>query len=368
MTQRVEIRFARLSDEQEIVAFLRDHWSPSHIFVTHPEVMRWQHTMPDAVSDDLNFVIARRAGAADRGGILALLGFIPFRKFDPQAHWSEVALAIWKVREDAGMPGLGLQLLKTLGRAYQPAMICAIGTSQVVRPIYTALGYTVGALTHAALFRESWAAGETIAVGVPDVARRHIAADPSVVLSSIRGEALPPGLSSSDVDELAAGRIPRKSWTYVVNRYLRHPYYKYEVRAAYLDGVLCAVFVWRKVSAPSGYALRIVDILGDPNVLARCGALLRCELAESGSEYLDVMCWGVDDLALSNGGFVCPDDHEQLIIPNYFEPFERKNVRIEIAFRIDRALGNLKVQLFRADSDQDRPNRLDALAGTGEAA
>lgn len=368
MTQRVEIRFAKLSDESEIVTFLRDHWSPSHIFVTHPQVMRWQHASPDPLSDDLNFVIARKNGAADGGGVLALLGFIPFRKFDRQADWSEVALAIWKVRDDAGMPGLGLQLLKTLERAYEPSMVCAIGTSQVVRPIYTALGYTVGALSHAALFQESRPIGETVALGVPDAARRHIDDDVHVALTPISGEVLPRGLSSSDVDALAAGRLPRKSWTYVVNRYLRHPYYKYELRAVFVDGVLRAILIWRKAFAPNGCALRIVDILGDANVLARCGALLRRELSASECEYLDVMCWGVDNLALSTGGFVSSADYEGLIIPNYFEPFERKNVRIEIAFRTDHKLGEPKVQLFRADSDQDRPNCLDALGGRGAKA
>jgi hypothetical protein len=42
-----------------------------------------------------------------------------------------------------------------------------------------------------------------------------------------------------------------------------------------------------------------------------------------------------------------------LIIPNYFEPFEQKNVKIELAYKAD-----FPYVAFKGDSDQDRPNIL----------
>ena len=42
-----------------------------------------------------------------------------------------------------------------------------------------------------------------------------------------------------------------------------------------------------------------------------------------------------------------------LVIPNYFEPLSLVNIEVPFAFRIE---GDLQVRLFRADSDQDRPN------------
>jgi hypothetical protein len=48
-----------------------------------------------------------------------------------------------------------------------------------------------------------------------------------------------------------------------------------------------------------------------------------------------------------------------LVLPNYFSPFERRNVEIEFAYKVTD--DTTPVRLFRADSDQDRPNRIEEL-------
>jgi len=363
MTSRIEICFAKTSDEPQVLRFLQEHWRADHIFVTNPELMRWQHESPDAPGRAITFVLGRRINADESSEILALLGYIPFRRFDPEANWTELSLAIWKIRDDAGTPGLGLQLLKTIQRNLTPALICAIGTSQVVRPIYKALGYKVGALSQAALFPVSATLGETVATGVPAIARRTIGEDAGVVIRPVIGESLPDGILIATVNTLSNENLPRKSWNYLLNRYVRHPYYEYEIRTVTSDGHLRAILVWRRVLAPTGYILRIVDVIGDANVLARCGATLRRELVTANCEYMDLMHWGVSSEALRSGGFVSPEDHPELVLPNYFEPFERRNVEIEIAFRIDPKLADKRIFLYRADSDQDRPNQPTALHG-----
>ena len=41
------------------------------------------------------------------------------------------------------------------------------------------------------------------------------------------------------------------------------------------------------------------------------------------------------------------------IIPTYFNPFENKNVKIELSYKSNK---NLPVRFFLGDGDQDRPN------------
>lgn len=53
-------------------------------------------------------------------------------------------------------------------------------------------------------------------------------------------------------------------------------------------------------------------------------------------------------------GFELLDLDGETIVPNYFEPFEQRNVKIEIAYKTK---GDNYVA-FKADSDQDRPNIL----------
>lgn len=362
MTSRIEICFAKTFDEPQIREFLRAHWRSDHIFVTHPQLMRWQHESPDAPGGALTFILGRRVNADESSEILALLGYIPFRRFDAEADWTELSLAIWKVRDDVGTPGLGLQLLKTIQRKLSPALICAIGTSQVVRPIYKALGYKVGALSQAALFPVLAPLSEEIASYVPEVARRTIDEDTCVEIRPVISGSLPDGISIALVNSLANENLPRKSWSYILNRYVRHPYYDYEIRTVTADNILRAILVWRRVLAPTGGSiLRIVDVIGDPTILARCGAALRHELMTANCEYIDLTYWGVPSDALKSGGFICLEDHPELVLPNYFEPFEPRNVQIEIAFRIESKLTDNKVFLYRADSDQDRPNQPTAI-------
>ena len=47
-------------------------------------------------------------------------------------------------------------------------------------------------------------------------------------------------------------------------------------------------------------------------------------------------------------------NQEEIIVPNYFEPFEKKNVKLEIAYKSK----SDNYVAFKGDSDQDRPNVL----------
>lgn len=351
MTPSFEIRVARASEEPGIVAFLRDHWKPRHIFVTNPEVLRWQHHHPDRADEALTFVLAARRGT---GELLGLLGFVPFRRFDPSASWTELALAIWKVRDDAEAPGLGVLLLKFLIRELRPELVCAIGVSEIAMPIYRALGYTVGNATHAALFPARRYLGGRVALGVPPEAGKAIPQDPEVEMTSMRARQRMQAVA--ELEAVAGLGVPRKSWAYVCERYLNHPFYEYSVHAIRAAGCLRALLVWRRVESPLGAVARGVDVLGDVDVLARCGASLRDLLDEAACEYFDVVHYGVSPTILKAAGFVSTTEYPDLVLPNYFEPFEQRNVDIRVAFRATGDLAARPIRLFRADSDQDRPN------------
>ncbi len=364
MTSQIEIRFAGRDDEAKIIEFLREHWRDNHIFVTNPEVLRWQHKSPDVLSQSLTFILAEELGGAESDGLIALLGFIPLRRFDPEAVSTEIALAIWRAREaDAGVPGLGILLLKRLQRDLQPDMIVAVGISPMVRPIYRALGFEVSALSHWALFKGIEAGPCLVALGVPPHAMRNLHLDAGVELKAIVGESLPAGIDVKHIDALGRTRTPQKSWRYIVNRFVRHPWFNYELRGVVVDGKTEAVLVWRKVEAPSGVVLRIVDIVGNGDALARCGGHLRNEVADARAEYIDVMQWGMSPDALRTGGFVGCEDYPDMVLPSRFAPFEPQNAPVEIAFKLAPSRIGSRVQLFRADSDQDRPNHPLELQG-----
>lgn len=356
MTGPISIRFATLADEPALLRFLEEHWRKNHIFIKHPELMRWQHAITRDPAGRLTFLLAERKSESASPELLGILGFIPFHHFHGNREWSDLSLAIWKVRDDAGTPGLGIQMLKALQSAYKPAMIAAIGISGMVKPMYQAMGYRLGHLAQAALFPEDDPACKTTDLNVPMIARQSLTPDPEVRLEPVALGHESEGDVSAEIDALAAAQVPRKSWAYLVARYHDHPSYRYTLRAVTIRGQLEAVLVWRSVAAPFGTILRIVDLVGAPESLARCGTLLRDELRVADACYIDLMAWGVDMAVLSRGGFVSLDDYPDLVLPNYFSPYEARNIRIDLAVKTIRSIEDLPLRLYRADSDQDRPN------------
>ena len=53
-------------------------------------------------------------------------------------------------------------------------------------------------------------------------------------------------------------------------------------------------------------------------------------LGKYDAEYIDFYNFGIEDTTLHNAGFSKKTNSDKIVIPNYFEPFEMKN--IDIAF------------------------------------
>lgn len=346
----MRIALATPEDQARLTGFLRDHWSSSHIFVERPDVFTWQHLDP---SGRFNMVFAEDTDRPE-DPVLGVLGFIPMGRFDEALGHRDVMLAIWKVRDDLAPPGLGVRLLRRLKAELEPRLIGAVGTSEMVRRIYQILGYEVGSMEQAALFRPG-TSGHRIASGVPAPATGAQQPTPvRIELVEVAEDA--PTEIRDRVDELAVAVVPAKSFDYVVERYLRHPWYQYVVRGIRQDGELVAVVVWRVVSAEGSCVLRIVDVVGQVDWIAHAGAVLQGEIVASDAEYLDIVHWGIDPQVLAAAGFVRAEDAPGLVLPTYFAPFEARNIEIEMAYRLFN--GDGPVRFFRADSDQDRPNRV----------
>lgn len=346
----IQIRFAESADRPALVEFIRDHWSATHIFAERPEVFDWQY----GTGDRVNMILAADV-RDDESTVLGILGFIPMGRFDPALGDTDVLLAIWKVRDDAP-PGLGLRLLKQVERELSARLIGAIGISQIVKPIYGLLKYEAGTMVHSAVLRPDLAEFR-IADGVPAEVLQASAADPDPELSLESIDDAPDTVAA--IEALASRQVPAKSHRYLVERYVDHPWYRYQLRLVRVAGRPVAVVVWRAVEAAGARVLRIVDIVGEADWLARAHGHLQALAVEHDAEYIDLVQTGVSDTILDAGGFLTVGRVPGLVLPNYFAPFERRNVEIEFAYKV---IGEAApVRLFRADSDQDRPNRVDEL-------
>jgi hypothetical protein len=341
----MDVRVGRCGagDIDDVIRFIDEYWKPGHALATCRPLLDWQHR--DADGRGYSFVVGRRR---QDNAVLGILGYIATKRFDAALGGDNVIwLTTWKIRDDADVAGLGLVLLRHLTGAEQHLAIGALGLNPATMPIFKALGYRVGELQH--------------------YVRANARVDAFEVATLTSGSAPPPVGSAplqarrlnSDDDFGALAwtppdrSVPRKTPEYFRTRYARHPLYAYVVIALLDAGAPAGLLAVRLAEHDGRRALRIVDFLGADDVLERTGAAVQTLLEELDAEYADVYNAGIDGGVFERAGFrrIDPDGPE--IVPDHFEPFERRNIRLWFSLK---SAGN--PILFKGDSDQDRPNRM----------
>lgn len=156
-----------------------------------------------------------------------------------------------------------------------------------------------------------------------------------------------------DFDAFSDDPMYKDEW-YFEHRYFQNPYYKFsvwgiETAPGRTDGILVA----RAVDMFGSSVLRIVDFCGPNEAIRGIGPEIDLLMAQNGFEYTDFYCLGIPDDMMREAGFTMRGDDDENIIPNHFEPFERRNVDIWVR------VPNVKnIRLFKGDGDQGRPKRL----------
>lgn len=333
----IEIGRCREKDVGALTAFIDRYWSPGHALASRT-LMDWQHREPDG---GYAYLLARRDDE-----IAGVLGYIPTRRFDPALAVDNVLwLALWKVREELGVPGLGLRLLSTLGKL-EPAVAVAVnGINPAHPPMYRGLGWDVGELQQFV----------TIAPGRKSrlISGRGDRSLPTPIPGPVRFTELnAEDLRRMNREEFDTA-LPMKTPAYFAARFFAHPVYRYRVYLAEGRGGERALIATRLATHEDACALRIVDFLGNPALLADAGAAIGRLLEESDAEYADFHQTGIPAATLAAAGFAAIDPEGPIVVPNYFEPFSARNVRIHYAIR--RRTGRPTI-ICRADGDQDRPN------------
>lgn len=341
----IEIRRCRSDEIGLVMRFIDQHWQKDHVLATSRVLMDWQHGADDGSYD---YLIAIRDGQ-----LLGILGYIATRHFDPQlAGRNVIWLALWKVLNDCGVAGLGLRMLNVLNHVEAHIAIAVNGINIAHPPMYRALSYRVAEL-------------QRFFVVNPGQPRHLIQAANECELPILRGqgsefvEMTERSLSALPPAQIASGATPDKSPNYFLNRFLRHPFYRYRVFLASGKDHKPALYATRVAQHDGANALRIVDFAGDPAAIAYCGASLAKLMNEECAEYADFWQLGLPEQNFTVAGFAKLDPDGLLIVPNYFEPYLARNGRMHCAIRSSDPSTTV---ICRADGDQDRPNRLNRIA------
>lgn len=334
----ISIRRSTKSDLQSLMEFISTHWSEQHVLSTSTALMDWQY----GTEDGYNFILAWNGNK-----LVGVLGYIPSRRYDGELSARKIIwLALWKVRDEYQSSMLGLKLLKTL-ESLEPNSVMAVnGINLDHPPMYKALGFQVYELGQFYLSN-------------PNKPQIIIEKPKNLSLATaIPGHAILERIDNYDLDNIRASHLKTsvfKTIEYFRKRFTLHPFYDYKLHWVYLDGSLRAAIASRIAFHNSSRVLRIVDFIGDPDVLSHCGSAFQKLMDERSVEYMDFWQYGICSSVLMRAGFHKVDPNGELVCPNYFEPFTVKNGRILCCIK-----GSLEKSFIicRADGDQDRPNQL----------
>jgi len=335
MTNVMKITNCIASDVPQLMSFIDQYWRNNHILSQERSVLDWYY----GTEEGCNFLLAKRDGV-----IFAVLGYIDSDRFYPEPpQISELWLALWKVRDDAKSPGLGLRMILELKKRFSQRSISVLGLSETAGKIYSLLRYQVQTLDQLFIYNQHLESYQLMQ-GQP----------PAFVSSPFSGqidEITNPSQLLTDASKVNDCR--GRGASYFISRYIQNPFNDYRLfRIKNNESVSYAI--GRVMNFKEAAALRVVDVYGQPVMVGEALTWFEQYLQNKNLEYLDLYYFGKDSNKLQEYGFINRKDCEHgVIIPNYFEPFVAQNVDLKCATETG-FIG----PIFKADGDQERPNQV----------
>lgn len=321
------IRFACKEDIGNIMRFISEHWRENHILSRDRELFEFQHLWKDEVT----FVLSEQQGKID-----GLLGYIPYG-----SGKRDVMLALWKTLKTPDSM-LGVKMLDFLRKDPGVNRISAPGINPRTEPIYQFLGMPTGCMKHWYRLRK----GSLYKIAL---VRDFRIPEVSVTDFQIKEcDTFEEFLNFCPEECLMKEHHPYKSFDYLKRRYFFHPSYHY------LKYGICGkgkklVVILRIQECRGSFALRVIDGIGDEELLEYFTSFMDGLMEQYGCEYADCYEAGVQAEVMERGGWKLVAETNN-VIPEYFSPFEQRNVEIYFMSQIPQAV------LFKGDGDMDRPN------------
>ncbi|MCL2578857.1 MAG: hypothetical protein FWE32_02380 [Oscillospiraceae bacterium] len=330
------IRRATLADVAFIMDFLGTYWENGCLLSRDRAYFEYEFVVDGVV----NLVVAEHK---ENGTIDATQGYIQCSKSVPHDGF----YVIWACKPQSGTSFLGVTMNKNMLSLTGARKLFGVGITDKGRKVASRYGDTdrIQKLSH--YYRLAQRNEYTIA---EIVTPRH---EESITVPGRKLIPIPTIHKLKewyDFQSLPDVSMYKDLW-YIEHRYYNHPYYKFNIWGIEESpGVISGLLVGRMVNHNGSACLRIMDFFGHENLLAGIGAELDLIMMSVGLEYTDFYCAGIPHDSMKNAGFALRDEYDKNIIPNHFEPYERRNVDILYSGGGARA--------YKGDGDQGRPKRL----------
>ncbi len=323
------IRFANIEDVPRIMNFIDIYWCKGHIMSRNRRLFDFQHQWDQETA----FVISET-----NREITGILGYIPYGRSD-----RDITLAIWKtIKTNETM--LGIHIFNFLRENADAHTISAPGINPKTIPTYKFLGMHTGKMKH--WYRLYQFSNYKIAKVIDCDIPVPLKTDGIEIcrIENFRQAQEDFGLA----DCLDRDKQLKKNMNFIERRYFNHPVYQYIKYGVVLDTE--KLFIILRIQHYNGVnIMRVIDCIGDHRLLQYFTLEMDDLLLKYNCEYVDCYESGIEELFFLNGGWKLVEDSGN-IIPDYFAPFERRNIDIYYMSDIE------DVIIFKGDGDMDRPN------------
>lgn len=330
----VDFSFAKKTDVDEIMKFFYDFWGKTHILAIDKEFFEYEF---GGMDDRINFLLAKDKNSGE------LLGIYGFYTYNMGRHGEplDIAGGPSRVSPNCQYPFLGVEMYKRLPQMLNARTEFGVGLNK-----NTSLQISLRLLKrYSGKMKQFYRLNRNCTYKISKINKKDILPiNESIQYELKEVMSICELLEMLDVDSFIE-RIPFKNKNYINKRYFNHPIYKYRIYVLEKKMAL----VTREIKVNNVKILRIVDVLGNLAFLNYIGEFLDELLCKNEYEYIDFVETGLNDDVLKKIGFIENDNVN--IIPNYFEPFVQSNIDIYFDTTDPSAV------LFKADADQDRPNR-----------
>lgn len=334
-------RLATKADTNNIMDYLKNNWGEKHILANNKSLFLWQYGNTEyGDTENLNIVLMNDKSS---GEIKGLSGFVRYSNDNDRMY---VSSAITKVSNDITIPLTGIELIKQFHALVPAKAYFSSGTNpKTMLPIgKRVFGYKTGIMQQYYILNP-----QVDDFLVADIQRR-------VTITYVAGQFYLKEIS--DLNELEGSfdfcrdyaRLPYKSLDFLIKRYSKHPIYIYKVWALTdLSENIYGILFGREITINGRTILRLVDYRGKLEYLGEIGEALNQLFVKENYEYIDLMASDLDTGIMRKSGFTLLNTDGEDVVPHYFEPFLRENVKNHYQESMD-------IVIFKADGDQDRPN------------
>jgi len=322
------VRQATYNDIPSIMSFIKKYWKEDHIFATNRDYFEYEFLHDN---NEVSFVLL----CDGNGEIRGTLGYIPYSYCGKR----NIFTVMWKVVNDGENIFGGIKLFYFIVDNCLCNNIYTIGLNTNTISIYKYLKLSVVKMKHYYIVNES--KEQHLSIG----------AQPSLLISTgnqlVINEDIDVDVLKDNFHKLEQKDNIYKSLEYIVHRYYYNPFYSYKNILA-IKNYKMALVILREQTCGESKILRFIDCIGNVELIYEIPFFLRNELDDD-YEYIDMYSFGLDDERMKSAGWNLVVD-DTTVIPNYFNPFEQKNIDIYAMHEKE-----LTPVFFKGDGDQDRP-------------